>query len=400
MVKRILKKTGLNKYVNRLLKYILFKHIYPAYYKKQSKKPVNPKKVVFIEVRFDSLTDNYKLLWKALEEDGYELYTSFLRNIVPGRKAYIKRCLNMLAEISDAGYVFLNDACNVTSCIRLRPETVMTQVWHACGAFKKFGYSTAEKIFGASKSELDKYPNYKNLSYVTVSSPEIIWAYEEAMGLEHKDNIVRPVGVSRTDIFYNPEFIQRAKAKMAEVFPESEGKKIILYAPTFRGRVAKAESPDVLDIGLLCEKLGDAYVLVEKHHPFVKKRPGIDEAYSDFAIDVTKEMDIDELLCVSDICISDYSSLVFEYSLFERPMLFFAYDIEEYFDWRGFYYSYHDLTPGPVVKTTEEILDYILNVDTIFDRQQVAAFREKFMSACDGRATQRIIDLVFHSGKD
>ena len=108
----------------------------------------------------------------------------------------------------------------------------------------------------------------------------------------------------------------------------------------------------------------------------------------------TKELDIDKLLCVSDVCISDYSSLIFEYSLFERPMIFFAYDLDEYFDWRGFYYNYDELTPGPIVKTTEEIIDYIQHLDTRFNPSQVRAFREKFMSACDGHATDRILELV------
>lgn len=111
-------------------------------------------------------------------------------------------------------------------------------------------------------------------------------------------------------------------------------------------------------------------------------------------MDVTTDLDIDKLLCVSDICISDYSSLIFEYSLFERPMIFYAYDLEDYFDWRGFYYNYDDLTPGPVVTETEEIIDYIQNLDTRFDKEQVHVFREKFMSACDGCATDRIMELV------
>ena len=94
-----------------------------------------------------------------------------------------------------------------------------------------------------------------------------------------------------------------------------------------------------------------------------------------FAYDVSDAFVIEELLCVSDLCISDYSSLVFEYSLFERPMLFFAYDFEEYGEWRGFYYDYHELTPGPVVHTTQEIVDYVLHLKERFDRKQVADSR-------------------------
>ncbi len=79
-------------------------------------------------------------------------------------------------------------------------------------------------------------------------------------------------------------------------------------------------------------------------------------------------------------------------------MIFFAYDIEDYNDWRGFYYNFDELTPGPVFTKTEEVIDYISNISERFDQSEVHAFREKFMSACDGHATDRIMDLV-HGGK-
>lgn len=393
-IQRALKPIYKHPKVQRAFKKVLFKKYYPSYYTKHAQKPVNPKKVVFVEVRMGYVTDNFKLMYELMEAKGYEVTCCYLKNIVPGFRAYVGRCRQMIKEIADAKYVFLNDACDVFSTVPLRRETIAVQLWHACGAFKKFGMSTAEKIFGASKETLEKYPNYKNLSYVTVSSPEIVWAYEEAMNISPKKQVVQPIGVSRTDVFFNDDFIQQAKDKLYEVFPESKGKKVILYAPTFRGRVKSAKSPDCLDIEQLKEAFGDEYILLTKHHPFVKRRPQIPETCLDFAMDVTKTMEIDELLCVSDICISDYSSLIFEYSLFQRPMIFFAYDLEEYFDWRGFYYNYDEMTPGPIFTQTEEIIDYIKKLPEGFDKAKVEAFKEKFMSACDGHVTQRILELI------
>ena len=120
-----------------------------------------------------------------------------------------------------------------------------------------------------------------------------------------------------------------------------------------------------------------------------------EELEGTFVCDGSGSMNIDELLMASDICISDYSSLVFEYSLFERPMLFYAYDLEDYCDWRGFYYDYSEMTPGPVCRTNEEMIDYIKNIDTRFDRQKVRDFRLRFMGSCDGHSTDRILKLVF-----
>lgn len=377
---------------------LMFRIVFPLGYKHYIKgKKIKREKAVFVEVRFDEITDSFRLVYDRMKADGFDVHEQFIENIKPGKWGYIKRCLRMLEDISDAHYVFLNDACNVTSCIPLRKGTKIYQLWHACGAFKKFGMSTAELIFGDNRKSLERYPNYGNLSYVTVSSPEVIWAYEEAMNLKDTKTQVVATGVSRTDVFYDQHFIEQSKAAVYSVCPAAENKKIILYAPTFRGRVAKAESPDCLDIPAMKRALGDEYVLLIKHHPFVKQPPVVPEDCTDFAMDVTKSLEIDQLLCASDVCVSDYSSLIFEYSLFERPMIFFAYDLDDYFDWRGFYYNYDELTPGPVVKETEEIIDYIRHLDTRFDQAQVHAFKEKFMSSCDGHATDRIMALVLNS---
>ena len=377
---------------------LMFRIVFPLGYKHYIKgKKIKRKKAVFVEVRFDEITDSFRLVYDRMKADGFDVHEQFIENIKPGKWGYIKRCLRMLEDISDAHYVFLNDACNVTSCIPLRKGPKIYQLWHACGAFKKFGMSTAELIFGDNRKSLEKYPNYGNLSYVTVSSPEVIWAYEEAMNLKDTKTQVVATGVSRTDVFYDQHFIEQSKAAVYSVCPAAENKKIILYAPTFRGRVAKAESPDCLDIPAMKRALGDEYVLLIKHHPFVKQPPVVPEDCADFAMDVTKSLEIDQLLCASDVCVSDYSSLIFEYSLFERPMIFFAYDLDDYFDWRGFYYNYDELTPGPVVQETEEIIDYIRHLDARFDQAQVHAFKEKFMSSCDGHATDRIMALVLNS---
>ena len=380
---------------------LMFRIVFPLGYKHYIKgKKIKRKKAVFVEVRFDEITDSFRLVYDRMKVDGFDVHEQFIENIKPGKWGYIKRCLRMLEDISDAHYVFLNDACNVTSCIPLRKGTKIYQLWHACGAFKKFGMSTAELIFGDNRKSLEKYPNYGNLSYVTVSSPEVIWAYEEAMNLKDTKTQVVATGVSRTDVFYDQHFIEQSKAAVYSVCPAAENKKIILYAPTFRGRVAKAESPDCLDIPAMKRALGDEYVLLIKHHPFVKQPPVVPEDCADFAMDVTKSLEIDQLLCASDVCVSDYSSLIFEYSLFERPMIFFAYDFDDYFDSRGVYYNYDELTPGPVVQETEEIIDYIRHLDARFDQAQVHAFKEKFMSSCDGHATDRIMALVYAETKN
>lgn len=392
-IKRIVKKYY-NKAASRIYKFATLKVIYPFLYNWYKKKPVDEKKVLLIEVRSLSLTDSYAVLDRELKARGdLNISYQFLGETIVGVFGCLKRGLACVKELATAKAAFVTDACQITSCVNLKEETRLIQIWHACGAFKKFGFSTALLKFGDSEKRMLKYPYYKNISYITVSSPEIVWAYEQAMNSKTFKSKVVPVGVSRTDLFFEKDFIDSAKERVYEAFPNARNKKVILYAPTFRGKVRSAKT-GIVDIDQFYQELGDEYVLIIKHHPYVKNPPLIDEAYADFAADLSKTCDIEDLLCAADICISDYSSLVFEYSLFERPLIFFAYDIDSYNDWRGFYYDYDELTPGPVFTTDEEIIDYIKNINERFDRQKVIEFREKFMSSCDGNATRRIIDLA------
>lgn len=377
-------------------KFLTFRILYNGIYCIHARKPVKENKVLFVEVREAAISNSFQLLFDRIrEKKAYHVHAHYLRSGFVGRLEYIRRCTAMLKDLADAKYVFLNEGCNVIGSIPMRRETILTQTWHACGAFKKFGFSTAELKYGETAQEMKKYPYYGNTAYVTLSSAHIAWAYEEAMLLSAHKDCLKATGVSRTDVFFQADFTAAARKHVYRHMPFAEGRKIILYAPTFRGHASKASSPDCLDIRMLKQALGSEYVLVIKQHPFVRDPAAVPAGCGDFAKDVTKELSIEELLCVSDICISDYSSIVFEYSLFGRPMLFYAYDLEDYFDWRGFYYDYHELAPGPVVRSSEEIIDFIRHIDERFDAERIRRFREQFMEACDGHATDRILELVF-----
>ena len=373
--------------------------LYPSRYQKLIKeKPVKGNKIVFLEVRMKKLTDSFIPVYLALKKSGkWKIRCIFLQQDMADRKTVRARSLKALNDLADAKYIFINDSCNLIGSLPLREETEVIQLWHACGAFKKFGYSLTGKKFGSQKEELDRFPLYRNFSWVTVSSPEIVWAYADAFSLP-EDRIL-PLGIPRTDVFYHSTAMKRAKEKLSEKLPEcfagGRKRKVVLYAPTFRGRVATAVSPRLPDFAALRKQLpGDDWLFVCKHHPFVKRRPELPEDLNDFVRDLSEDMTIEELLMVSDVCISDYSSIVFEYSLFERPMVFYAPDLEDYDDWRGFYYPYEEMTPGPIVKTTQELGDYLLNLDERFDQDRIHEFRQFFMSSCDGKATKRILKLL------
>lgn len=382
----------LKKYIRKCERFLLITVLYPALYHLFCIRSIKKNKAVFVEVRLEKISDSLLLLYQQMKKRDFDIHEHYLRSgFVPSWR-YVWNCMLYIRDIADAKYIFISDAVNILGRLKLRNGTKMIQTWHGCGAFKKFGYSTCELIFGPGRKELNAYPTSNNYTFVTVSSSEVIWAYQEAMGIP-KEKIL-PLGISRTDVFFDKDFLKEARRRVWKRVPETVGKKVILYAPTFRGRVANAMAPDQFSISKFFEAFSKEYVLLIKQHPLVKKRPIIPKEYGDFAFDVSDCLDIESLLITADLCITDYSSLIFEYSLLERPMIFFAYDVENYCDWRGFYYNYEELTPGPVYRTNEEMIEYIKQIDNNFEKEQVSKFKDKFMSACDGRATERILERV------
>lgn len=374
--------------------------LYQAVWGLASLRPIEQGKVIFVEKTEDHLTNSFLLLYRRVKkENRFTVHCHFLCKNRISRSENLKRELAFLRDAATAEYIVVNDTHDVFGLIRKRNGQHILNTWHGCGAFKRFGYASAESSFGMCREELEKDNLHPVYDTVSVSSPEVVWAYVEAMGLEDCRECVKPLGVSRTDVFFSAGFRRRSKESVLGEIPAAAGKKIMLYAPTFRGEVAEAKAPDRLDLFSLKERFSGEYILLLKYHPFCRKRPEIPSALSDFAFDVT-DLPIDRLLCAADLCISDYSSCIFEYSLLGRPMLFFVYDLDDYFQERGFFYPFEELAPGPVCRTNEELADAIAHLNEWFDPKKVAAFREKFMSACDGHATDRIYEDFFGVGAE
>ncbi len=376
--------------------------MFPVYYNLNTLKPIKEDKVVFVELRVSKLSNSFTELYEYLDTNyDLDIRTHFIRHGFVGNREKYAYIFSFLKDAATAKYIIFNEAADIFGSMRKRKNAHMLCTWHGCGAFKKFGLSTLDKEFGDSGIEARLYPGHPDYDMVTVSSPEVIWAYAEAMGKEKNKECIKPIGVSRTDVFFKRDYIDRAFENLYRLVPMARGKKVILYAPTFRGETKTALAPGELDIGLLYENLKDEYVLLVKNHPICHNKTIIPGEYRDFAVDITGKISTEDVICTADICISDYSSLVYEYSLFERPMLFFAFDLDEYFDNRGFYYDYEELAPGPICKTNEELVREIIHLSKSFEdsgyKKKVCDFKNRFMSACDGHATYRIVREFFGS---
>lgn len=386
---------SLKNVIKSVCKFAAFKIVYPVTYKVCCLRKQRKELVLFCEVRHGYLTDSYRALYdKLCARNDTETRVFYIHNN-SGGLSYLYRYFRLCMILPSAGTILIDDTCNLFGAFKLRKNTELIQTWHSCGAFKKWGYSIAGLSFGQEPDELDKYPAHSNYTLVTVSSEECIPHFNEAFGFS-APSCVKATGVARTDYFFDEGNREKAFAGLYEACPQARGKKVVLYAPTYRGDADDAKAPRMFDIAKLKGRIGEDCVLLIKQHGFVRDKTPVPDGCADFAFDVSDKLKIEELLFVSDVCITDYSSLIFEYSLFERPMVFYAYDLDEFYDYRGFYYKYdRDFLPGDIVKTESELFESVEKaVSQGCDTAEVKRFRERFMGACDGNSADRIVKYI------
>lgn len=358
-----------------------YKIIYYEYYKKLVKKTVvNTKKIVFFTPNFDSMSPSAKLMYEQLCEKGYSI-------IVINQLKSDKDVFNFISCIVSSIIIITSNDDPILNVLPIRKETKIVNLWHGCGALKKFGCS---KMKGWNKS-LFSFKRYQNVSLFTVSSEKVLPFYSEATGIPLSKNIIKATGISRTDVFFDDCFLNlcvEKKQKLAD-------KRIILYAPTFRGHdLSSAYTPEFINFELLKEKLSNEYIFLVKRHPDTLDKPySIPKSCKDFVFDVSEDGSISELIVMSDILVSDYSSLFFEWCLFDKPVLFLTPDFEDYFDNRGFYIDFKSIVDKARCNTTQELVSAIQNIKA-YDFSFVKQVRDDYMSACDGHSTERIVELM------
>ena len=175
-------------------------------------------------------------------------------------------------------------------------------------------------------------------------------------------------------------------------------KKVLLYAPTWRDNEFHKRSiykfVTAMDFDLLKNKLAENYIIIIKYHYLVEDNIDWSD-YEGFVYTFGADQDITNLYLISDMLITDYSSVMFDYSVLKRPMFFFMYDLESYRDeLRGFYSNVVEEIPGPISKTTEELIKDIKNYDHKVYEEKYKAFRDKYNKYDDGKASKRVISRI------
>jgi CDP-glycerol glycerophosphotransferase len=206
-------------------------------------------------------------------------------------------------------------------------------------------------------------------------------------------------GYPRNDILYQKDDARSIEIKTGLGIPLD--KKIILYAPTWRDDeyygVGQYKFDLKLELDKLQKELGDDYVVLVRTHYFIADNLDLSR-YKKFALNVSYHDEIAELYLISDILITDYSSVFFDFANLKRPILFYAYDYEKYASiLRGFYIDMEEEIPGPLLFTTEDVIDSIKNIDKVSEeyKEKYEEFYERFCYLDDGNSSKRISEKVF-----
>ncbi len=192
--------------------------------------------------------------------------------------------------------------------------------------------------------------------------------------------MVKATGVSRTDFYFVEAWNKANREKFYQKHPEAKGKKIVLWAPTFRGNAAAPTLEGYDEILALAQKTADTYFwLIKPHHHL-----------ENHGYKSNTDIPTEELLAVADIMITDYSSVLFDYMAYSKPFVFFAPDLDAFDKNRGFYVPY-DSFPTTIAKTVAELESAISHELANRTATEIKACYDYHMAACDGGATERIV---------
>ncbi len=351
----------------------------------------NGRRILFSSDRHGELSGNLRLVHDRMVQRGldreFELLTLFKPGIASRRRIADRLRLPWLLARADV--IVIDDYQPAIRHLSVDDARIV-QLWHAVGAFKTVGYSRVGKP-GAPGPYGWVHKNYSN---AVVSSHADIAVYAEAFGIPEQR--VVPTGIPRVDPMFDPAHRAQALDQVRAMFPATQGRFTILFAPTFRGNGARTAGYDLARIDYarlhaLCVER-DAVCLV-RMHPFVRERLRIPDRLRDRLIDASNPaVEPNDLLFAVDLLVTDYSSIVFEYSTLGRPMLFYAYDLEDYVASRDFYEPYDTFVPGRIVRTFDELLDAIRRGD--YELDKVGPFARRHFDHLDGGSTDRVIDLI------
>ncbi len=356
-------------------------------------------KALYKQMLKDKYFKNYTFVWAFKKPENYEFLRSKNTKVIKyGSKEFYK-------YMSLAKYWITNS--RLPDYLIKKKTQKYIQCWHGT-PLKRLGFDIQVEggnALNTLKEIKDKYEDdAKRYDYMLSPSAFCTEKFASAFNLKklNKENVIVEMGYPRNDYLFNHTKQDVDKLKKSLGIPND--KKVILYAPTWRDNQHTAGVGYTynlnIDFDRLREKLEKDYVIIFRTHYFVSNSFDF-EKYKGFIFNMSNHDDVNDCYILSDIIITDYSSVFFDFANLKRPMLFYMYDLDEYQGkLRDFYFSLDEL-PGPIVKTQEDLENEILNIAESYEKckEKYDAFNKKFNYLDSGDCSKRVIKRIFKKGK-
>lgn len=415
-IKEFLRNLATKNYVfKKAYTYLVEKYLYFKYKKISRENPTNEKIVMFEAFLGKQCACSPKAIYEYMLQDerfaDYTFVWAFRENKLKKMKKQLKNPQTIVVEYKSKKYYkyFAKAKYWITNWriplyMTKKPDQILIETWHGT-PLKKIGLDQnieSNPLASQKKSHKMYIDDAKRYDYFVSPSAFCTRVFATSFGLDqlHKEDILIETGYPRNDFLLN--YTQEDVGKIKKKLKIPQDKKVILYAPTWRDNQHTLGVGNTLDIEdhfyRFLDMIGEEYVVIVRLHYLIASKVNL-SAYKGRVFNFSSLDDINQLYVISDILITDYSSVFFDYANLHRPVLFYMYDLEEYSTQvREFYIDLEEL-PGPILKTQEELLAAVSDIENIEKRYQ-----EKYQKFCDtynylddGMASKRVAELCIRA---
>lgn len=364
-----------------------------AYFHRYLKQPVKENVILFETFMAKNYSDSPKYIYEYIAQNHPEYECVWAINdgakIPYGAKTVKRFSFQYAYYLAVSKYLVFN--VRPPLWYRKREEQVFLETWHGT-PLKRLVFDQEEVTSASPKYKQQFYRQRKDWDFLVSANPFSTKTFRSCFLYEGE---MLEYGYPRNDILYWPnkdEIAQQLKEKLG--IPKD--KKTILYAPTWRDDQhygsGQYKFELALDLKLMKERLQDDYVVLLRTHHYISDHIDV-SGLGDFVINLSSYDDISEIYLISDICITDYSSVFFDYANLKRPILFYTYDFDKYKNQlRGFYIDMNTEVPGPLLYTSEQVVQAIEDIDEITEeyKERYDQFYDRFCCYDDGHASEHV----------
>lgn len=348
-------------------------------------------KVVFLSRQDNNPSLDFNMLKIEIEKEHPEYKIIVLCKKMDdgflGSIAYFFHILKQMYHLATSRIAIIDSYIIPVSILTHKKELLIIQLWHSIGTMKKFGYSIIDMIEGSSSKLVNLMKMHKNYDYILAAGPGYVDHLMEGFNYPQERIVIYPL--PRVELLLNEDYKKNIKTKIYESYPQLNGKTNIVYCPTFR----ISDKYDISEAihALINEIDLNKYNLIIKLHPLTKLRIDNKDVIFDTNFSTV------EMIVAGDIIISDYSSIIYEAAIVNKPIYFYAYDYEEYMLTREVYLDYYQEMPGPICDNAYDLIKSIEK--NSYDYKKLYTFLTKYVEIRGNQQTKDIVEFIFNNLK-